>query len=69
MKLIAIILLLSITPSLVYSKSKSVQITGFIQSVEVIKKNITRDIPKKKKYVKSRECQLIRKHKALELII
>ena len=49
MKLIATILLLSITPSLVYSKSKSIQTTGFIQSVEVIKKNITRDIPKKEK--------------------
>ena len=49
MKFITIILLLFITPNLVYSKSRSIQIKGFIQSVEVIKKNITRDIPRKEK--------------------
>lgn len=54
MKLIVTILLF-LVPNLVYSKTKSIQTTGYVQSVEVLKKYITRDVPKKEKI-----CQIKR---------
>lgn len=49
MKFIVIILTLFLTPSLVYSKTKTIRTNGLVQSVEVLKKLITRDVPRKEK--------------------
>ena len=48
MKYIVIILLFLI-PSIGYSKTKSIKTTGYVQSVEVLKKYLTRDVPRKEK--------------------